>query len=67
MKDHNLNSQLYTLKCYYSDSDGDIVAGWEEELPNENVADQLLDVLAKVSDDFEYPSQLEEEDEETVW
>ena len=55
-----MEQKICTLSCYYSDSNGTVIEGWEEDLPNEEVAVNLFNQLVEVSDDFEYTLCIDE-------
>ncbi len=44
----------YTLKCSYEDAKGNLIENWEEDLPNEEVANDLFERLLRVSNNFDY-------------
>ena len=44
----------YTLKCSYVDSEGSVISDWEEDLPNQEVAEELFTRLLHVSNNFEF-------------
>ena len=59
----------YTLKCSYVDSKGSVISDWEEDLPNEEVAKDLFERLLRISNNFDFcfdpdedGSLIEEED-----
>ena len=60
MKDHELEQKECTLSCYYCDSNGEVIEGWEEDLPNEEVAANLFNQMVDVSDEFEYTLCIDE-------
>ena len=44
----------YTLKCSYVDSKGSVIGNWEEDLPNQEVAEELFIRLRNISYNFEF-------------
>ena len=44
----------YTLKCSYVDSKGSVIGNWEEDLPNQEVAEELFRKLLLISSNFEF-------------
>ena len=60
----------FKLKCSYEDDKGNRIDGWKEDLPNQEVAKELFEQLIRVSNNFDYywdpdeDGSLEEETDE---
>ena len=44
----------FTLRCSYEDDKGNQNDGWHEDLPNQEVAEELFERLIRISNSFEY-------------